>query len=68
MKHDPITAAGIDLTSIMNREDITNIDRFVYEDGTTSFSVTLSGRDTGYGSTVFEALNKALWWAERRAA
>jgi len=68
MNYEPITAAGIDLTAIMNRDDITDINRYVFEDGTTSFRVTISGRDTGYGSTVFEAFNKALDWAERRAA
>ena len=67
MKHEPITAAGIDLTGLMNRDDITLIERY-QQDGKTRFRVEISGRDNGYGATVFEAFSKALAWAEMRAA
>lgn len=68
MKHEAITAASVNLTAIMERDDITSIDRFVFEDGTTSFKVEIAGRDTGYGPSVGAAYQKALNWAEMRVA
>lgn len=68
MKHESITAASVNLTAIMEREDITCIDRLVYQDGTTSYKVQIGGKDTGYGPTVGAAYQKALAWAEMRAA
>lgn len=68
MKHESITAASVNLTAIMNRDDITCIDRMVYQDGTVSFKVTIAERDSGYGPTVGAAYQKALNWAEMRTA
>jgi hypothetical protein len=68
MKHESITAASVNLTAIMERDNITCIDRMVYQDGTTSFKVTIAEHNTGYGPTVGAAYQKALAWAEMRVA
>lgn len=60
--------ASVNLTNIMERDDITQIDRFAYLDGTKSFRVEISGRHIGYGPTVGDAYLKARFWADRKAA
>lgn len=53
---------AINLTAIMEQGDITLINRYVYDDGTVSFRVEISGKHSGYGSSVGEAYQKALNW------
>lgn len=68
MKHQTIKAASVNLTAIMERDNITKIDRHVYESGEPNFSVTIAGQSTGYGKTVGEAYDNALGWADIQSA
>lgn len=55
---------AVNLTKIMERDNITLIDRYVYQDCSVSFRVEIDRRHGGFGSTVGEAYLKAMAWKE----